>query len=105
MFDKIENIWYDDVNKEEMTKKKENLLTRKEDSENWHHFLDNRRTVQWNEQFSIETKIKKEVQSKGNVAHYLKFNESRRCRQWNYRKFIKSPVEEQNSSIGLSSCK
>ena len=59
MFDKIENIWYDDVNKEEMTKKKENLLTRKEDSENWHYFLDNRRTVQWNEQFSIETKIKK----------------------------------------------
>ena len=59
MFDKTKNIWYDDVNKEEMTKKKENLLTRKEDSENWHRFLDNRRTVQWNEQFSIETKIKK----------------------------------------------
>ena len=34
MFDKAENIRYDDVNKEEMTKKKENLLTRKEDSEN-----------------------------------------------------------------------
>ena len=34
MFDKIENIGYDDVNKEEMTKKKETLLTRKEDSEN-----------------------------------------------------------------------
>ena len=33
MFDKTKNIWYDDVNKEEMTKKKENLLTRKEDSD------------------------------------------------------------------------
>ena len=59
MFDKTKDLWYDDINKEEMTKKKENLLTRKEDSENWNHFLDNRRTVQWDEQFSIKTKIKK----------------------------------------------
>ena len=78
MFDKIENIWYDDVNKEEMTKKKENLLTRKEDSENWHHFLDNRRTVQWNEQFSIETKIKKGRFFDGNTGNASKWRRDTR---------------------------
>ena len=40
MFDKIKNMCYDNVNKEVERKEKENLLTRKEDSENKTHFLD-----------------------------------------------------------------
>ena len=40
MFDKTKNMCYDNVNKEVERKEKENLPTRKEDSENKTHFLD-----------------------------------------------------------------